>query len=565
MAKTILYDEKAKQKLLSGIEKMEKAVVTTLGPAGKNVIIDEFGSIHSTKDGVSVARSITLKDPFENLGANAIKEVAQKSNDRVGDGTTTSTLLAAEIFRNGLKHVSFGANATQIKNGIMKAAKNVVEYIRKMSKPVESTNDIKRVCTVSANGDEQIGNMIANIMEKIGKDGTIKIEDGQTTELTSKVVEGMVLDNGYVSPWMVTNQEAMEAEYDNPLILLCNKKITNIQDILPCLQSLTQPNTPFAGRPLVIIADDYADDITATLVMNKMRGFNCVALKSPSFGDNRKAIMEDIAITIGGQVVSDETGVQLQSATAGSGILGCAKKVIVSKDQTIIFGGFGEKKAIDNRIASLKQQAEKATSKYDKEKFLERVGKLSNGVGVISVGADTEAERKEKRDRVDDAFYSAKAAVNSGIVPGGGVALLRALKHFQTTTDTILTDGTEKTLGFYKENGNKSQIDEAIGAKILLNSLISPMKKILENAGLNAFEIGSEVMKNSNDNYGFDAVKLVYVDMFEAGIVDATEVVVNEVTNAASIASLLLTTEALVVDEPEEKKDVVQPQAPGMY
>ena len=531
MAKIIKYDNDAKQKLLAGIEKLEKAVSTTLGPAGKNVIIDEYGSIHSTKDGVTVAKSIVLKDPFENLGANAVKEVAQKSNDKVGDGTTTSTLLAATIFKNGIKQVALGANATQVKNGILKAAKKVSSMLNEKSVPIQSKEEIRRVCVVSANGDEEIGEMIADVMDKIGKDGVIKVEDGQTAELTSKIVEGMSLDNGWVSPLMVTSQEKNEAELDEALVLLVDKKITNIQELILCLQSVAQ-----SGKPLFIIADDYAEDILATLVMNKLRGFNCCAIKSPSFGDNRKAILDDIAILVGGKVVSDTTGVKLESAVVGGSTLGTAKRILVGKDSTVIFGGYGAKEDIDARANALREQIKNCKEAYDKEKLQERLGKLTNGIGIISVGADTEAERKEKRDRVDDAFNAAKCAVRSGIVAGGGIALYNIEEELKNA---------EKSDGMAKS--------EEIGFNILVESLVAPIRKILENAGLNYLSILTEIDRASKKNLGYDVYSNKYCDMLEAGIIDPTEVVVNEVVNAASIAGLLLTTEALVVEESVDK------------
>lgn len=543
MAKILRYDNDAKQKILAGVEKLEKATVTTLGPLGKNVIIDEYGSIHSTKDGVTVAKAITLKDPFENLGANAIKEVAEKSGDKVGDGTTTSTLLAAEIFRNGLKYVSLGSNASQVKSGIKKAAKRVIDIVKASSKTINGKEDLKRVATVSANGDEEIGEMISDVMSKIGNDGTIKVENGSGYEMTSKIVDGMVIDNGYASPWMVTNQETMEAELDNPFILLVNKKISNLQsELLPCLQSISNPQAPWAGSPLLIIADDFADEVTATIVMNKMRGsLNAVCVKSPSFGDNRKAVMEDIAVLCGGKVVSDETGVKIQNATVEEGnILGQAKRVLITKDNTIIFDGFGTKEDVDTRANAIRGQIEKTTETYDKEKLQERLARLTSGVGVINVGAATEAERKELRDRVDDAFCASKAALRQGVVAGGGAALLNAKKELESWIETqSFTD------------------DEKIGAKILCNSLEAPIRKIVSNAGIAPDMIVAHILEygDETNNYGYDVLKKTYVDMIEDGILDPTEVVINEVQNASSIASLLLTTEVLICEEPADSNN----------
>lgn len=542
MAKSIIYDQDAKSKILAGVEKLEKAVSVTLGPGGKNVIIDEYGSIHSTRDGVSVARSISLRDKFENLGANAIKEVAEKSNSRCGDGTTTSTLLAASIYKNGLRYVSLGSNATSVKNGINKAAAKVVESLTAMSKPISTKEEIKRVATVSANHDESIGETIAEVMDKIGKDGTIKIEDGNTMDIHSKIVEGMVIDQSYISPYMVTNGETLEAELDNPFILIANKKLANIQELLPCLQSVTT-----SGAPLLVIADELQDDILSTLIVNKLRGFNVVAIKSPSYGDSRKLILEDIATLCGGRVVSDETGTRLENATTTSGILGKAARVIVNKENTVIIGGAGAKEDIEKRAAGLRAQIESSEKEYEKNSLRERLAKLMSGIGIISVGATTEAERKEKRDRVDDAFSAAKAAVKSGIVPGGGIALMNA----------------KVDLDVWIENANLPE-DEEIGANILANSLEMPFRKIIENTGLNADVVKNNILStvvsnnvgDENGNHGpigFNAITKQYVDMVEDGIIDPTDVVVSEVQNASSIGGLLLTTDCLIVEEEEPK------------
>lgn len=550
MAKQIIYDSAAKEKILAGVNKLEKAVSATLGPCGKNVIIDEFGAIHSTKDGVSVAKSIVLKDKFENLGANAVKEVAEKSNDRVGDGTTTSTLLAAAIYRNGLKYVNVGANATQVKNGIKKAASDVVKFVNGMAHSISTKEQIESVATVSANGDKEIGAMIAEVMYSIGNDGTIKVENGNGTEMTSKIVEGMVIDQSYASPYMVTSTDTMEAELENPFVLLVNKKLANIQELLPALQSISQ-----TGRPIFVIADDYAEDILSTMVMNKLRGLNICAIKSPSYGDNRKAILDDIAVLCGGRVVSDETGTRLESAVVDSGILGQARKVIVTKNNTIIFDGAGDKEAVDARAESLRNQIRSCKEKYDKEKLQERLAKLTSGIGVISVGAATEAERKELRDRVDDAFYAAKAAIRSGIVAGGGSALLAA----KAMLDSTYKNGSEAY--------NALVGDETIGVKILSDSLESPIRKIVENAGIDASMIIAKILEKNEPNYGYDVLTKTYVDMVEAGIIDPAEVVVNEVQNAASVSGLLLTTDALVVELPDDtgkQCNCQQPQMPMM-
>ena len=540
MAKQIIYDTNAKEKILAGVNKLERAVSSTLGPCGRNVIIDEYGSIHSTKDGVTVAKSITLKDPFENLGANAIKEVASKSNDKVGDGTTTSTLLAAAIYKNGLKYVNFGSNSTMIKNGIKKASEVVIEYVKKNSTKITSKEDIEKVATVSANGDKMIGTMIADVMDKIGNDGTIKVENGNGTEMTSKIVEGMVIDQSYASPYMVTNSDTMEAELENPFVLIANKKLANIQELLPSLQSISQ-----TGRPIFVIADDFAEDILATMVMNKLRGLNICAIKSPSFGDNRKQMLEDIAILCGGKVISDETGVKVESAIVGSDILGEAKRIVVNKENTVIFDGNGDDKELADRAQSLRAQIKTCQSDYDKEKLQERLAKLTSGIGVISVGASTEAERKELRDRVDDAFSASKAALREGVVAGGGSTLLHAKKCLETHINGPFEGGV-KYMSFVG--------DEKIGATILLQSLESPIKKILQNAGLDASYILNKILENDNTpNAGYNVVTGQYVDMIQDGILDPTEVVINEVQNASSIAGLLLTTDALIVEEPAEK------------
>ena len=543
MAKILAYDSEAKQKILAGVEKLERAVATTLGPCGKNVIINEYGQIHSTRDGVTVAKAVTLKDEFENLGANAIKEVAEKSNTCCGDGTTSSTILAASIYKNGLKYVSFGSNSTQIKNGIKKAADRAVEQVKKFAKPITTKEDIKRVATVSANHDTEIGEIIADVMDKIGKDGTIKVENGNTMELTSKIMEGMVIDQPYVSPYMVTNTETGDAELDNPWILIANKKLNDIQELLPCLQTVSATKAP-----LLVIADEIQEDLIATFIVNRLRsGFTTVAVKSPSYGDSRKAILEDIAILCGGRVVSDETGTKLGHATPETGILGRAAKVVVNGESTVIIGGAGSKEKIAERAAALKNSIESPnTSEYDREKLQERLAKLTSGIGIISVGATTEAERKEKRDRVDDAFAASKAAVRSGIVPGGGVALLLAKKALASWMLETEFAG-----------------DEGIGARILFDSLDAPAKRIFENAGEDASLIVGKIGE-SISGYGYNVLTKEFVDMIEDGVVDPAEVVINEIQNAASVSGLLLTTDCLIVEEPKTTPAVPQMPAPGM-
>ena len=534
MSKQIIYDSDAKEKILAGVNKLEKSVTCTLGPLGKNVIIDDYGTVKSTKDGVSIAKVISLKDPFENLGASAIKEVAEKSNEKVGDGTTTSTLLAATIYRNGLKYVNVGANATQIKNGIKIAADYVVDELKRTSVKISNTEDVKHVATVSANGDKKIGSIIADVMEKIGNDGTIKIEDGNTSDLTSKIVKGMVIDQSYVSPYMVTNSETMEAELDNPWIMLVNKKVSNIQEIVNSLNSIAQ-----TGRPLLIIADDFAEDILGTLVFNKMKtGFTAVTVKSPSYGDNRKLILDDIAILCGGKVISDDVGIKLEDATVESGILGQAKRVIVNKENTIIIDGLGDKAELEKRVEGLRKQIEACNETYDKEKLQERLAKLTSGIGIISVGAVTKTEQKELKDRVDDAFSAAKAALREGIVIGGGCALLKIMQKLKNwKNDNLFAD----VVG-----------DEEIGIDILVNSLEAPVRKILTNANIDASYVISTLLSMTDEHIGYNVLKKDYVDMFADEIVDPTEVVINEVQNSASIAGLLLTTECLICEAPVE-------------
>lgn len=531
MAKILVFDNEAKMKLLEGISKLEKAVTVTLGPCGKNVIVDEFGQLHSTKDGVTVARSIDLKDPFEAVGANALKEVASKSNDNCGDGTTTSTLLAAEIFRNGMKHVQLGVNATQLKDGIKLGAQIAIEHVKQHSKAVKTKDDIKRICTVSANGDKKIGELISDVLDKIGNDGTIKVEDSSSNVTTSSIVKGMVINQPYASPYFVNSSDSMEVDLDKPYVLVCNKKLTNFQELLPALQEVSSEKAP-----ILIIADDFGEDVLATLVMNRLRGLNVCAVKSPSYGDNRKAILEDIAILCGGRVVSDETGTKLQNAVVETGILGLAKRVLVTKESTIFFDGNGAKEAVEARADSIRKQIEATDDSYAKEELAERLARLTSGVGVISVGADTKAERKELRDRVDDAFCAAKAAIRSGYVPGAGTTLLHAKAEVLNSLDKAETP------------------DMQLGMKIIAESFAAPAKKMLDNAGLNADRILCKVESGSPDgayDYGFNIVTQQTCSLEEAGIIDPVEVVENEIKNASSIAGLLLTTECIIVTDPE--------------
>jgi len=532
MAKDIIYGAQAKEKLLAGVNKLEYAVSSTMGPAGKNVIIDEYGTIHSTRDGVSVAKSVILKDKFENEGASALREVAEKSNSRVGDGTTTSTLLAATIFRNGLKYVSLGSNATQVRNGIVKASKKAVELVKSASTAISGKDSIKHVAVVSANGDEKIGEMIADAMDKLGNDGTIKVANGTGLELTSDIVKGMAIDRSYVSPYMITNAETQETELDNPYVLIVDKKLSSYQEIVGVLQAVTQTR-----RPLFVIAEDYADEVLATLVMNKLRGtFLAAAIKAPSYGEHRRNVLDDIAVLTGGRVVTEATGTRIENAVPGTGILGEAKRIVISPTNTVIIGGLGEGDAAEARAEQLRKQREACQDRDESDKLSERIARLTSGIGVITVGAVTEAERKELRDRVDDAFCASKAALRAGIVAGGGTALLTAKKALEDWAASAEFVG-----------------DEQVGVKIFCDSLEAPIRKILENAGIDASMIVSKINESGKKNYGYDALNKEFVDMIDAGIVDPTEVVINEIENASSVAALLLTTDALIVEEDPPK------------
>lgn len=546
MAKILKFDTDAKKKILEGIEALENAVAVTLGPSGKNVIISEYGTIHSTKDGVTVANSITLKDPFAAIGANALKEVASKSNQNCGDGTTTSTILAAEIYRYGLKYIELGTNASKLKDGIKFAAEKLCDFIKSNSYKVEDNNAIKNICTVSANGDKKVGKLIADVLNDIGKDGTIKVENGNTNVMTSSIVKGMVIDQSYASPYFVNSTDSMEVDLDHPYLLICNKKLSNIQELLPALQS-----TSSTKRPIFIIADDYSEDILATLVMNRLRGLNVCAIKSPSYGDNRKAILEDIAVLCGGRVVSDETGTRLEHAVVESGILGEAKRVLVTKENTVIFDGFGAQDKLQARADSLRKQIEQTTNEFEKSELEERLAKLTSGVGIISVGADTEVERKELRDRVDDAFAAAKSAIKSGYVPGAGVMLLKSKQHLEKECGIAGKDVANDTFH--------------LGCKIFLWALAAPLKKMLSNAGfdiMDAANVINKVVEASDMNYGFNIDTKQFGDLVKDGIIDSTEVVLNEIKNASSIASLLLVTDCIVVEDPDDCKSTQS--APSM-
>ena len=527
MAKQIKFDADARQKILAGVEKLSAAVTSTLGPSGRNVILDKkFGSPQITKDGVTVAKEIELPDPFENMGAQMVKEVASKTNDVAGDGTTTATLLAESIYREGLKNLTAGANAMSLKNGIDAATGAVVESIAKMSKKVKSADEIKQVATISANGDTEIGAIISEAMDKVGKDGTITVEEARTLETTLDVVEGMQFDKGYLSPYFVTAPDDMECVLENPYILLFEKKIANLQEILPVLQGVAK-----SGRPLMIIAEDVEGEALATLVVNKLRGtFSVCAVKAPGFGDRRKAILEDIAILTGGKLISEDLGVKLENV--GLEYLGRAKKVVVDKDNTTIVEGLGKKDEISARVSLIKKQIEDTTSDYDREKLQERLAKLACGVAIIKVGAATEAAMKEKKDRVDDALHATRAAVEEGIVPGGGVALIRA----QKAIDELKLEG-----------------DEKVGAQIVARAIEAPLRKLVNNAGQEAALVIANVKKATGTN-GYNVRTGEYVDMLKAGVVDPAKVTRSALQNAASIAGLLLTTDCMVTDLPEKKE-----------
>ena len=527
MAKQIKFDADARQKILAGVEKLSAAVTSTLGPSGRNVILDKkFGSPQITKDGVTVAKEIELPDPFENMGAQMVKEVASKTNDVAGDGTTTATLLAEAIYREGLKNLTAGANGMALKRGIDQATAAVVDAIAKLSKKVKSADEIAQVATLSANGDEEIGKMISEAMEKVGKEGTITVEEAKTLESSLDVVEGMQFDKGYLSPYFVTNAESMECELENPFILLFEKKISNLQDMLPLLQAVAK-----SGRPLMIIAEDVEGEALATLVVNKLRGtFQVCAVKAPGFGDRRKAILEDIAILTGGKLISEDIGIKLENVTID--MLGRAKKVVVDKDNTTVVEGLGKSADIKARVEQIKKQIEETTSDYDREKLQERLAKLAGGVALIKVGAATEAAMKEKKDRVDDALHATRAAVEEGIVPGGGVALIRC----QKAIDSLKLEG-----------------DEKVGAQIIARAVEAPLRKLVDNAGLESALVIANVKKATGTN-GYNVRTGEYVDMLKAGVVDPAKVTRSALQNAASIAGLLLTTDCMVTDIPEKKE-----------
>ena len=540
MAKEITFDTAARDRIKKGVDKLANAVKVTFGPKGRNVILDKkFGAPTVTKDGVSVAKEIELKDPIENMGAQLVKEVASKTADAAGDGTTTATVLAQAIYSHGIKNVAAGANPMDLKRGIDKAVDAVVQNLKAQSKKIKGSNEIAQVAMISANSDVTIGKMIADAMEKVGKDGVITVEEAKGTETEVKTVEGMQFDRGYLSAYFVTNTEKMEAELESPYILIYDKKISSMKELLPILEQSAQ-----TGKPLVIIAEEVEGEALATLVVNKIRGaLRIAAVKAPGFGDRRKAILEDIAILTGGKVISEEQGFKLENATLD--MLGRAEKIHIDKDNTTIVNGSGKKEDIQGRIGQIKAQIESTTSDYDKEKLQERLAKLSGGVAILYVGAATEVEMKEKKDRVDDALHATRAAVQEGIVPGGGVAFIRAI-------DALIDP---KAIGVDNE-------DQATGVNIVRLSLEAPLRTIAENAGQEGSVIVNKVRDGKGD-YGYNARENKYENFFSAGIIDPTKVTRLALENAASIAGLLLTTEAVVSDLQEDKEAPAMPHHGG--
>ena len=527
-AKDVYFSSDARDRMLRGVNILANAVKVTLGPKGRNVVIEKsFGAPRSTKDGVSVAKEIELTDRFENLGAQLIREVASKTNDKAGDGTTTATVLAQAIVVEGLKSVAAGMNPMDLKRGVDKAVAKVIEEIKASAKKVSANSEIAQVGTISANGDLEVGEMIARAMEKVGNEGVITVEEAKTAETELDVVEGMQFDRGYLSPYFITNAEKMEADLEEPLILLFEKKLASLQPLLPVLEAVVQ-----SGRPLLIIAEDVEGEALATLVVNKLRGgLRVAAVKAPGFGDRRKAMLEDIAILTGGQLISEDLGIKLENVTID--MLGTAKKVAITKDDTTIVDGAGDKSGIEGRVSQIKRQIEDTTSDYDKEKLQERLAKLAGGVAVIRVGGATEVEVKEKKDRVDDALNATRAAVEEGIVPGGGVALLKASKVLD---------------GFKGDNA-----DQEAGVAIVRRALQAPIRQIAENAGVEGSIVVGKVLENGSATFGFNAQTEEYVDMVQAGVIDPAKVVRTALQHAGSVAGILITTEAAIVEAP--KKD----------
>jgi chaperonin GroEL len=533
-AKHVRFSSDARDRMMRGVETLANAVKVTLGPKGRNVIIEKsFGAPRTTKDGVTVAKEIELEDKFENMGAQMLREVASKTNDVAGDGTTTATVLAHAIVKEGLKSVAAGMNPMDLKRGIDKAVAEVIAHIQKSAKKVKNSEEIAQVGTISANGEKAIGQMIAQAMQKVGNEGVITVEEAKSLDSELDVVEGMQFDRGYISPYFITNAEKMVCELDDPYILIHEKKLSNLQALLPVLEAVVQ-----SGRPLLIIAEDVEGEALATLVVNKLRGgLKVAAVKAPGFGDRRKAMLEDIAILSGGQVISEDIGIKLENVTPQ--MLGRAKRVSITKDNTTIVDGAGEKKEIEARVAQIKAQIEETTSDYDREKLQERLAKLAGGVAVIKVGGATEIEVKEKKDRVDDALNATRAAVEEGIVPGGGVALLRA-------ASAITVKGDNE--------------DQDVGINIVRRALQAPVRQIAENAGIEGSVVVGKILESKKASFGYDAQNDAYVDMVEAGIVDPAKVVRTALQDAASIAGLMITTEAGIAEAPKKDK---MPAMPG--
>ena len=533
-AKEVKFEADARQRMLAGVDILADAVKVTLGPKGRNVVLEKsFGAPRITKDGVTVAKEIELSDKFENMGAQMVREVASKTNDEAGDGTTTATVLAQSIVREGVKAVSAGMNPMDLKRGIDLAVASVIEDLKKRSKKVSTSEEIAQVGTISANGESEIGNMIADAMGKVGNEGVITVEEAKSLQSTLEVVEGMQFDRGYTSPYFVTNAEKMICELESPYILIHEKKLSSLQPMLPVLEAVVQ-----SGRPLLIIAEDIEGEALATLVVNKLRGgLKVAAVKAPGFGDRRKAMLEDIAILTKGQVISEDLGIKLENVSLD--MMGSAKRIVITKEETTIVEGTGKKADIEGRCNQIRQQIEETTSDYDREKLQERLAKLAGGVAVLNIGGATEVEVKERKDRVDDALNATRAAVEEGIVAGGGVALLRATKALDKTKP---------------END-----DQRVGVDIVRRALQTPVRQIAENAGVDGAVVAGKLLENSKDNVGFDAQTLEYTDLVSAGIVDPTKVVRAEITDAASIAGLLVTTEAMVAEKPDDK-----PAAPAM-
>ncbi|MDP3794303.1 MAG: chaperonin GroEL [bacterium] len=544
-AKNILFNEQARRALKRGVDKLADTVKVTLGPKGRNVVLDKgYGAPTITHDGVTIAKEIELEDKLENLGAELVKSVATKTNDVAGDGTTTATLLAQALVREGLKNVAAGANPMDMRRGIEQATDSVVGALKKVSKPINTRAEIEQVATISAQNPE-IGRMIADVMDEVGKDGVVTVEESQTLGLTKEIVEGMQFDRGYISPYMITNADRMESSYKEPYVLLTEKKISSLREFLPILEKVAN-----AGKKdLVVIAEDVDGEALATLVVNKIRGtFNALAVKAPGFGDRRKEMLEDIAVVTGGTVIAEEKGLKLENVTLD--MLGKADKVIATKDNTTIVGGHGKKADIEKRIAQIKAQIEKSDSDFDREKLQERLAKLSGGVAVVRVGAATEVEQKEKQARIEDALHATRAAIEEGIVPGGGVALLRVREALEPLLKKLSQADSKR--------------DEYLGAMLVKEVLEEPLKQIAENAGYDGAVVVEEVKKNK-DNYGFDVMTGQYQDLVKAGIVDPTKVTRSALQNAASVAMMLLTTEAAVVEIPKKEEKTSMPQMPEDY